>query len=65
MGPYSHVVAEELLAVGDGEGDRIGDVGAGAIRAEMAVAHSRVAGRIDICFRQGRHGQQDVCSDAS
>jgi hypothetical protein len=47
-GTHLHVVGEELLAVGRGQGDRVLDVGALGVAAEMAVANRGVAGGIRV-----------------
>lgn len=45
---HLHVVGQQLLAVGLGEGDVVRHVGALGAGAEMAVANGRVAGGIGV-----------------
>ena len=46
---YSQVVAEELLAVLDRQGDRVLDLGAPGLLAEVAVADGVLADGVLVC----------------
>lgn len=48
MRTYSNVTAEEFLTIGLGQRDRVGDLGAVGVAAEVAVPDSGVTGRVDV-----------------